>query len=220
MPSPDTRVGMRPSTLQANRKAKPNASAAAAIQSNGRVTPTTWSSCSGFESRSMAASRKIRSVPRFTQAPANAEPTSIWLERFHFFKQILPARAGKALTARFLKPKPSVCSRPGIRAATPNSLISGHENSFPTSSARLAAARRVIRSTMPDWQAWLSRGGQMPPPQKSRRLGRRRWVRGGGRMARQRQNDRRPARGTIGHRKGSAISQTDPAVIPKVRWLE
>src|SRR5947208_14287618 len=63
------------------------------------------------------------------------EPDSIWPECFRFFKQILPARAGKAFTASFLKPKPSVCSRPGIRAATRNPHIPRHENSFPTSSA-------------------------------------------------------------------------------------
>jgi hypothetical protein len=41
---------------------------------------------------------------------------------------------------------------------------------------------------MPDWQAWFSRGGQMPPLQKSRRLSPAMWVRSfilnGGNLAR------------------------------------
>jgi hypothetical protein len=77
--------------------------------------------------------------PPFHRAPANTEATSAGLDlagMFSLFQADIACRAGKVLTARFLKPKPSVCSRPGIRAATPNSLISGCENSFHTSSAR------------------------------------------------------------------------------------
>src|SRR6266567_9092452 len=95
MPSPDTRVGMRPSTLQAISTAKPNTSVAAAIESNGRVTPTTWSSCSGFESRSMAASRKICSVPRFIQPP----PSSTGLDlagMLSFFQADIACQRGQS----------------------------------------------------------------------------------------------------------------------------
>jgi hypothetical protein len=63
----------------------------------------------------------------------------------HFQADIACPR-GQYFDRRFLRSKSSVCSRPGIRAATPISLISGYRNSFPTSSARLAAARRIMRS--------------------------------------------------------------------------
>jgi hypothetical protein len=46
-----------------------------------------------------------------------------------------PARAKFSLPL-FLRPKSSVCLRPGIRATMPGSLISGCENSFQTSSVR------------------------------------------------------------------------------------
>jgi hypothetical protein len=65
-----------------------------------------------------------------------------------FFQAGIACPRGQSLTTRFLKPKSSVYWRPGIRGATPSSLISGYWNSLSTSSARLAAVRRVMRSVM------------------------------------------------------------------------
>ena len=193
---------MRPSTLQANSTAKPNASAAAAIQSNGRVTPTTWSSCSGFESRSMAASRKIRSVPLFTRPPPTPtplRPVSIWPECFRFFKQILPVSAGKVLIARFLRP--NLQSARGLAFAQPRRARSylATTNSFPTSSARWLGPPRHAKRNADISRYCCFRFGLN-------------WIVSPSVGTGQRRNDRRPARGTIGHRKGSAISK--PSVVP------